>query len=1003
MLEPVTLSYLAPLALTAVTKTYIFEKLKESVESKFKDKISEYCYQNGKQYLKNFLVDHTNEEDANHDLQKGLKSAMKASILEIQRTFFIKEDFHSEYKKNTIKKINAEILSEIHNSPFFNALLDNEFILEFLDKRNEYNIRAVEEIENNFNRLDNLAPSYIKYFTENFQRLTILYFGELLKEENEECKRVWIAYQKNLFKEITDSQLTIKETVNQNKDLLNQINQQILILQQNNGKKVLETIEVEIDKLRTEISINVKSLSSYKQLLPFIKVIDGKLDQIILNQLSLASGQDIIVSLLNEIIENQNKETPVLIKKHLSQISTPDYFIGRDQDLINIRAALENKEQITKQNKCLLLVNGEGGIGKTTVAANYCKRYDNYYKHIAWVFAENSIQDALMTLANALNIQFPETADQTQRFDTLMLELRNLTAPCLLVIDNANDLQDLKANEQVLNSLDNFHVLITTRVNEMNTTQFHPINPLSINELKALFCQFYPKHHKKDNKILKKIIKATGKNTLVVELLAKSLKRLNRAEDEYTLENLLEDLQEKGLLKVETTTVDTKYQNYIEAKPKTIIAAMYDLEELNVEERKILSAFSVLPAVAISYKLLKQILAGILELQDNLFSLADKGWLMFNEKNTTFKTSPVIQEVCRNKNVKLEEDLVIIVKNLTRLLDYDSSNHIINITYSEASEVSNFGSILSNYSNIDDIGMLLERVGNYHKITGDLQKALGFFEKQALFYEKHDLTSPKNVKLKNSLAISFSKIGQIHTGLGNLQIALNFFEKRSVLSEQLYEFDPDNINFKNGLAISYEKLGQANVLLKNLKDALMFFEKRSVLGKELFEAFPDDKDFKNGLAISYSKLGQTHSDMGNFQQALKFFEKRSELGKQLYYAFPDNVGFKNGLAISYSKLGQTHYNLDDFQQALKYFEEYNSLTQQLSNAYPDNVNFKNGLALSFYKLAQVKEKFSDDKQAIKYFKKAKFLWNDLNVKFSDYVKFSESLAMVNSDIERLSN
>lgn len=111
---------------------------------------------------------------------------------------------------------------------------------------------------------------------------------------------------------------------------------------------------------------------------------------------------------MSESIKNQFIEStlnnPVFIdyghrkiKKHLGTLPIlSEVFLGRNDDLKKIHNILFSGE------KLLLLVNGEGGIGKTTVASYYYATYMDDYIHLAWVFAESNIADAILKLANDL-------------------------------------------------------------------------------------------------------------------------------------------------------------------------------------------------------------------------------------------------------------------------------------------------------------------------------------------------------------------------------------------------------------------------------------------------------------------------------------------------------------------------------------------------------------------------------------------------------------------------
>ena len=115
-------------------------------------------------------------------------------------------------------------------------------------------------------------------------------------------------------------------------------------------------------------------------------------------------------------------------------------FIGREDDL-------EKLNQQLSAHNTLLLVNGEGGMGKTTLAAHYCREHSHEYNHLAWILAEPNISDVLITnLKSSLNLEFDPKSSAKEQLNQLFLALANLPPPCLLVIDNANSFDDLSAN-----------------------------------------------------------------------------------------------------------------------------------------------------------------------------------------------------------------------------------------------------------------------------------------------------------------------------------------------------------------------------------------------------------------------------------------------------------------------------------------------------------------------------------------------------------------------------
>jgi GTPase SAR1 family protein len=473
------------------------------------------------------------------------------------------------------------------------------------------------------------------------------------------------------------------------------------------------------------------------------------------------------------------------IPQHLTALPfRSEVFLGREEDMEAVRSRLFD------ENNMLLLVNGRGGVGKTTLAAHYYHRYQDDYQHLAWVLSERSITNALLSLARPLGVSFDARMPNEERLPILLTEMARLAKPCLLVIDNANEVADLEANYLALRRCPNFHLLCTTRITEFEQAERYAIEGLPRDEALALFKRFYPLHRESENELFYALHQAVWGNTLVIELLAKNLAQFNnRLKTRYALPDLLHDLGKEGLLGLKGKKISAHYQaGELELRketPEAIIGAMYDLGELSEEERRVLSLFAVLPAENIAFDVLDDLLGGEEKLDEYLLSLAQKGWLENIE--TDFKASPVVQEITRRKNETLRENCQSLIDGLIRKLDYEGAiGHFVNATYEEAALLALYGeSVAAAFAKADnDLAILCERIGNFHQTTGNLIQALGYFEQYHELRRELYEAYPQNVSFKNGLAISYEKLGSTQSALGNLEAASGYYEQYTVKIRQ---------------------------------------------------------------------------------------------------------------------------------------------------------------------------------------------------------------------------
>jgi len=724
--------------------------------------------------------------------------------------------------------------------------------------------------------------------------------------------------------------------------------------------------------------------------------------------------------------------------------AVPASFLGREKELTDIRSLL------TRQNT-LVLVNAEGGMGKTTLAARYWQLYEHEYNHLAWLFCKSGILSAMRNqLPDALGLReaMNQYADNPDRqVQALKTAMANLPKDCLLVLDNANDPEHIRGFQQQMTGL-GWHVLITSRCSKVLTdaASEYRITGLPPAQAKELFKNNHDEGTPEFEALLDRFLHAVDYNTLCIEVFSKNLRE--GAALDMTLAGLLEKLEKNGLfLGNDSFEIQTDYVHNVrkEAVKSTdqVIEALYDVADLQrqrPELHDLLVALALLPAENHPPALLGALLAPDDKpgLKRRLDQLAQKGWLATD--TSTYRISPVLQKILLHRNTErrweLGEPMVLRLhvifetegyhpKNIATAGPFaalvfglaenlDTANKDLSVLFHRLwvylSATGNLAKALDAASQMrhinertgDDEGLAISysSLGDTHTELANLDQALTFFEKYNQLKEELYAAFPQNVSYKNGLAISYSKLGDTHTALGNLDRALTFFEQFSQLEKELHEAFPQNVSYKNGLAVSYERLGDIHSEMGNLEQVLTFFEDETKLKEELYAAFPQNVSFKNGLAISYSKLGDTHTALGNLEQAVIFFEQFGQLEKELLEAFPQSVEFKNGLAISYSRLGETHTALGNLDQALTFFEKDNELSKEHYAAFPQNVSFKNGLAISYSKLGETHTALGNVDQALTFFEQFNQLEKELHEAFPQNVSLKNGLAVSYSNLGR---
>ena len=708
-------------------------------------------------------------------------------------------------------------------------------------------------------------------------------------------------------------------------------------------------------------------------------------------------------------------------------IDTIDRFIGQEAYLSAIKNNLEG-------NVPLMLVNGEGGIGKTSLAQAFLFLHKQDYTHYAFLYCAEGIIPKILGLAYPLGVDIANIP-QLEQLNRIKTALTNLEQPILLLLDNANDKKEIDDFLHLFNGL-NAHILITSRCekvveNEIKITHLPPALAMK------LFKHEYNENTPQFNILLDKFLKGVGYNTLCIDMFSKAMVEFEMVGE--TFETFLQKLAKGGLfLGEENFEIETAYKKnkgLAIATTDDILEALYDISILNDSEKDRLSQLALLPAEYHELMLLQTLFQAENKIlfKKELDNLSKKGWLSANK--TAYRLSPVLQQILLKKNA---ENLGRVGEKIVQVLNDKLATDgyfLLNIKTEDAVPFAEIGLSVAENSPKENkrIGLLYDKLFYYYKMIGWLKEAetcaeksgnisesigykngltISYFkrgavyqaqgkmkEAEAFFVKYNELceelytNNPQNEELKNSLAISYQKLGDIYKEQEKMTEAEAFFWKYNQLCEELYTNNPQNERWKNSFAVSYEKLGNIYKEQEKMTEAEAFFLKSSQLGEELFAANPQNEGWKHGLAISYEKLGAIYQAQGKMIEAEAFFVKETALFEELYDSNPQNEELKKGLAISYGKLGEIYQVQGKMTEAEVFFVKFSTLMEEVHANNPQNVNLWNGLAVSYYKLGNFYQVMKNETKAKEYFEKAKEIWEVLAVQVS-IPKFQRNFSII---------
>ena len=642
----------------------------------------------------------------------------------------------------------------------------------------------------------------------------------------------------------------------------------------------------------------------------------------------------------------ENCATPIPVELTIIPKSITN-LIGRESVIQEITAKLETDH--------VLFLTADGGMGKTAIAKNIINRIrkdigkDGFtYKHVAWLTSSGNLKEDLLQI----NISDFAAGNQEAKHIKVCRFLQS--NPTFLVIDNMDEM--LTPDDiDILNTLSGSSTILITSRATSDTFPSYELSSLDRNTAVVLFYNHFSHdsaittitHNKIKEEIATgriedayRIVDATGRNPLVIELIAKTA----YAENFKTYE-LWEKIS-SGIFGFESKTeVHTDHSGkYPESKLSIDeqMRRLYSMLKLTDKRKEIMSFISLFPA---EHDIFSDVFkwAGFFVLGANdMMYLVDSGWIIREDDYYSIHT--IVRDSINMQNKKAGSGVSILdyVKLIEKLSDIDSyipKTMDYNLAQKMAFVPQTVGKLLrKNYTFNTTIGKFFNNLAGLYMYQGNYDEALKYYRMSIEIFEKVFGTDYIGLAtIYNNIAVLYIELSNYYEALKCLRTALDIHEKTIGI-------DPSSI------ATTFNNIAQIKKELGYYDEALGIFKMALEISEKAF-----GKDHPNTATI-YSNMASLYEILDNYDEALEYYKKDLEIcEKILGKNHPSTATSYNNIAGLY--LAQGNYN-----EALKFYKMALKIREKtFGKDHPST-------AITYYNIASVYHKHGNFDAALKYYK-----------------------------------
>ncbi len=603
-------------------------------------------------------------------------------------------------------------------------------------------------------------------------------------------------------------------------------------------------------------------------------------------------------------------------------------FVGREDTFRAMEHILQSEQVVA--------ISAFGGVGKSSVAAEYGYRQSARGAGVRWLKAESTekLASGYRRLAESLGMDILQRTKQ---------EVRNMVngklescGRVILIFDN----MEAQTDEYIGTLPSNVKVIITTRDSRL-TNDYERIKLEPFSKEQAI--GYILKSSKVSEEEAKLLVGAVGNIPLRLSLVANYI----RSNPLLRVKDYIEDISRVGfdevmkrILKgVEDNTASWKllqYCAYLDPDyiPVSVFKNLFGNNITKLQE--VIAPLEELSLIAVTADREGLTIHRNIQEEINRYIGSDSAARLLGEAvDVITGLLPVVTNRPGKEweeAEKLEPHAVLILKHCTKLglksiqiarIAYKLGEYIEEVKCNFKETMFYHKQALGMYKRLypdqvhPDVAALLNNVGNAYENLGEITKGLEYYQQALRMYKRlyPDQDHP-------NVAASLNNIGIAYLGLGDAAKGLEYQEQALEMKRRLYP-DQDHPN----VAASLNNVGNAYDRLGNVSKGLEYQEQALEMKRRLYpdQAHPD-------VALSLSNIGNTYEKLGNVAKGLEYKEQALGMRRRLYpdQAHPDVADSLNNVGVAYSKLGDENKTLEYSKQA------YSIWTKNYNLEHPDS-------------------------------------------------------------------